>query len=392
MQIASWADSAVALDRSKFIRALLQVALTLLCSVTALVAPRAQAQDIRIGVVLDQSSFNADLGRDYLAGARTYFDSINSQGGINGRKLSLVVRDDEGRKQKTVELTRELIETDRVDALFGFVGDEGIEAVAADSSFKASRISLYAPLSGTVISTVPDSVFYVRPTYRDEARHVLNHFNLLGSKRFLILASESQFGVRVGGEIAEELNARKLAPTARLVIPNSLNNLDALARNIVSLDPQVVIVAADTITLAEFLKKFRLIDKGINVVAFSTVNHRTLLELAKAEFAVGTLIVQVVPHPDLPNSRVLAEHIALMAKFRDEPASHVTLEGFLAAKSFVSSISRANPVNRSTILSALSADRRMDLGGITLYFTQKSDRGSSFVDLSLLRRDGRLVQ
>lgn len=391
MRIARLAMSAIVIERSPLIRFLL-LAAALLCSVSPLVASHAQAQDIRIGVVLDQSSFNADLGRDYLAGARTYFDFINSQGGISGRKLSLYVRDDEGQKQKTVELTRQLIDADNVDALFGFVGDDGVEAVAADNSFKNARIALYAPLSGTAISKVPDNIFYVRPTYQEEARHVLNHFTLLGCKRFLILASESPFGARLGGEIAGELSAQKLVPTARLTIPTSLNNLAALSKQIVSLDPQVVIVAADTIMLAEFLKKFRLVDKGINIVAFSTINHRTLLELAKSDAAVGTLISQVVPHPNLPKMRVLAEHLALMAKFRDEPASHVTLEGFLAAKSFVNSISSVTPLNRTTILRALGGDRRIDLGGIFLTFSQKSDRGSTFVDLSMLRRDGRLVQ
>jgi hypothetical protein len=81
-----------------------------------------------------------------------------------------------------------------------------------------------------------------------------------------------------------------------------------------------------------------------------------------------------------------------MAKFRDEPASHVTLEGFLAAKAFVTASSKSNPINRANILSAVASDRRMDLGDIFLNFTQTSDRGSTFVDLLLLRRDGRLVQ
>lgn len=45
------------------------------------------ANDIRIGSVVDQSGLQGDVSRDYLAGARTYFDQINSMGGINGRKL-----------------------------------------------------------------------------------------------------------------------------------------------------------------------------------------------------------------------------------------------------------------------------------------------------------------
>jgi ABC-type branched-subunit amino acid transport system substrate-binding protein len=38
----------------------------------------AKADDIRIGSVVDQSGLQSDVSRDYLAGARTYFDQINS--------------------------------------------------------------------------------------------------------------------------------------------------------------------------------------------------------------------------------------------------------------------------------------------------------------------------
>jgi branched-chain amino acid transport system substrate-binding protein len=123
----------------------------------------ANADDIRIGSVVDQSGLQSDVSRDYLAGARTYFDQINSMGGINGRRISLIVRDDEGVTANMVRLTRELIDGNRVDALFGYVGDNSVEAVSKDPVFKASKITLYAPLSGASIGTSPDHVFFCAP-------------------------------------------------------------------------------------------------------------------------------------------------------------------------------------------------------------------------------------
>ncbi|NJR72427.1 MAG: ABC transporter substrate-binding protein [Gammaproteobacteria bacterium] len=99
-------------------------------------------------------------------------------------KITLLVKDDEGIPAKAVEATRALIERDNVDALFGFVGDESVAAVAGDSVFKRARIALYAPLSGYVVSQLPDTIFYVRPTYRAEARYLINHFHLLGNNDF----------------------------------------------------------------------------------------------------------------------------------------------------------------------------------------------------------------
>ena len=77
------------------------------------VAGAANGQEIRIGNIADQNGINADVARDYLAGARTYFDYVNAGGGINGRKIVVIEKDDNGQAANTVRLTRELIEKDR---------------------------------------------------------------------------------------------------------------------------------------------------------------------------------------------------------------------------------------------------------------------------------------
>ena len=52
----------------------------------------------------------------------TYFAMINDQGGINGRKIDFIVRDDAYSPPKTVEDIRELVEQDRVLATFNTLG------------------------------------------------------------------------------------------------------------------------------------------------------------------------------------------------------------------------------------------------------------------------------
>jgi branched-chain amino acid transport system substrate-binding protein len=373
-----------------------RVLLTIMLATFALVlciplAYANEAREIKVGVVLDQSSINADLARDYLAGARAFFDHHNSRRGANSR-ITLIVKDDEGDAAKTVVATRELIEQDKVVALFGYVGDENVAAVAADAIFKRSRVALYAPLSGDVVSAIPDTIFYARPTYREEARYLINHFSQLGSKNFLVVSTDTNMSNRLATQVADELVLQKLRTPTRINIPADYKGLREIAQRVLQINPQVIVLATDTITSAEFIKNFRAIDKGTNIVAFSTVNHRTLMELAKPEFAAGTMITQVVPHPDLPISKVQTEHLLLMAKYRDEPPSHITLEGFIAAKSFVNAIGKTNATSRAAILTALSGDRRYDIGGITLAFTSANDRGSKFVDLAFLRKSGKLIQ
>lgn len=364
-------------------------------SLLAFGAQTTTAAEIKVGVVQDQSSLNADLARDYMAGARAYFDfhnSQNNQKGIAGMRFNLVVKDDEGNAAKTVAATRQLIEIDKVDALFGYVGDDTVAAVAGDELFRRTRIALYAPLSGDAVSALPDTIFYVRPTYREEARHIINHFNLFGNKDFLVISSATPAGDRLTTQITEEAIVKGLRVPANSRIATDARNVDQIVAQVVRANPQVVIMTTDTIATAEFIRRFRKLDKGTSVVGLSTINHRTLMELAKPEFAASMMLTQVVPHPDVARTQVQVDHLKYMAKYRDEPPSHVTLEGFIAAKSFANAITGANATTRPTILAALSGARRVDVGGINLVFTSKRDRGSALVELAFLRKSGQLIQ
>src|SRR6266853_866908 len=51
-----------------------------------------------------------------------YFAMINEQGGINGRKINYISRDDSYSPPKTVEQVRQLVEQDKVFVLFGTLG------------------------------------------------------------------------------------------------------------------------------------------------------------------------------------------------------------------------------------------------------------------------------
>jgi branched-chain amino acid transport system substrate-binding protein len=55
-------------------------------------------------------------------GAKAYFDYVNGKGGVNGRKISYVFYDDAYNPSQTVQLTRRLVEQDKVFAIFNSVG------------------------------------------------------------------------------------------------------------------------------------------------------------------------------------------------------------------------------------------------------------------------------
>jgi branched-chain amino acid transport system substrate-binding protein len=99
-------------------RSLLSLAATTLA---ALSSPQAFAQEtIKIGLVTALSGQSARAGEAITRGMSVAIDEINAKGGLlNGRKLELVRRDDEGNPAKGVVAARELIYKEKVAVLFG---------------------------------------------------------------------------------------------------------------------------------------------------------------------------------------------------------------------------------------------------------------------------------
>jgi len=99
------------------------VVIASLLSVALAAAGPALAQSkepVKIGLSAAVSGGSAASGEAIKRGLQIAIDEINAKGGVlGGRKLELVVRDDEGNPQKGVTIARELVEREKVVAVFG---------------------------------------------------------------------------------------------------------------------------------------------------------------------------------------------------------------------------------------------------------------------------------
>ena len=80
----------------------------------------AQAQEtIKVGLVAALSGQSAKSGEAITRGLSIAIDEVNAAGGINGKKLELVSRDDESNPGKGLLAARELVQREKVAVLFG---------------------------------------------------------------------------------------------------------------------------------------------------------------------------------------------------------------------------------------------------------------------------------
>ena len=99
------------------------------------ISPRSEvgvtSTGIKLGITLPMTG-SASFGYNQLPGAmKAYFDYVNANGGVNGRKISLVVKNDGYLPKQAIQNTQDLIGKDKVMAVIGALGTANNKAVAS---------------------------------------------------------------------------------------------------------------------------------------------------------------------------------------------------------------------------------------------------------------------
>jgi len=190
-----------ALNRRKLITASAVLAIVGLAA-TALPAQASEvgvsSTEIKLGMTLPLTG-TASLGYNKIPGAaKAYFDYLNANGGINGRKVTLVVKDDRYVPTEAVAKTNELILKDKVMALLAPLGTANVKAVA--SSVNPGRRGIPVLFVNTGFSGFADKKKYpttytVLPSYIMEAKIMGQYIkeNFAG-KKIGLLYQDDDFG------------------------------------------------------------------------------------------------------------------------------------------------------------------------------------------------------
>ena len=126
--------------------------------------------EIRIGNTMPYSgpaSAYGVIGKTLAA----YFDKVNAEGGVNGRRIRFISYDDGYTPAKTVELVRKLVEQDRVLLMFGSVG--GATSAAVRPYLNQNKVPQLFNASGPAMWDQPQEFPWTmgwQPNYQTEGR------------------------------------------------------------------------------------------------------------------------------------------------------------------------------------------------------------------------------
>ncbi|HEY8186159.1 MAG TPA: ABC transporter substrate-binding protein [Pyrinomonadaceae bacterium] len=115
---------------------------------------------IVVGYYGDLSGRTSNFGQSTKNGVEMAADEINKAGGIDGRQITILSEDDEGRPEKAATVATKLINQDRVIALLGEVASGN--SLAAAPKAQAARVPMISPSStNPAVTQVGDYIFRV---------------------------------------------------------------------------------------------------------------------------------------------------------------------------------------------------------------------------------------
>lgn len=166
------------------VRRITQVALSVALSVAGFNAYGAE-NPYKIGMLTSMSGYVANMGLGGRDGLMLAIDQINKSGGVNGRTIEVIQRNDESDATKGVPLAVDLLEGEKVLALVGPVRSDIVEAVAP-MTIKRQVVDM---VCSTILPTKHDYAFATAPTPQEEAPVAVSFIKKKGAKSVAILSA-----------------------------------------------------------------------------------------------------------------------------------------------------------------------------------------------------------
>jgi branched-chain amino acid transport system substrate-binding protein len=288
--------------------------LALAAGVSAQAVPGVTDKEILVGSCSALEGPASSFGTQIATGAKTYFASVNEQGGVHGRKLRLISFDD-SYDPATTEACFNHLMAEKVFAMGFFVGTP--TAVKYAPMAESNKVPLVGLFTGaqTLYTPLRHWVVNVRASYYDETREQIDGlWNSLGYRKIGVIYPDDAFGSTVLEGVKEALKAHGSQPTAIASYQRQTTNVDDAIGRVRAAGPQAVIVVGPPNTVAPILTKSHAGGWKPLFLTVSFVGTDELISEAGAD-ADGMVITQVVPPYYLTDLKTVASYRRALSQY-----------------------------------------------------------------------------
>jgi branched-chain amino acid transport system substrate-binding protein len=218
-------------------------------------------EPVRIGFVGGLTGRNGDLGTAGRDGAQLAVDSINAAGGVNGRKLELLVKDDKSDPEEGKRVVAELINA-KVATIVGPM--TSVIAAAVGPQVDSARILMLSPTVSSADFNNKDDFFFHLNLNHDTARSTAEYAFTVQDARSAALVYDIS-NKSYTASVAEGFKKRFMELGGAIVSDRTFNSKEKpdllkLAQDVAGRRPDVIFIIAGALDSAMVCQQFRKLE------------------------------------------------------------------------------------------------------------------------------------
>ena len=362
----------------------------------SLLAVPALAENIKVGAILAVTGGASFLGGPEARSLEMMVEDINANGGINGNKIELIIKDSAASPEKAISFAKQLIEEDKVLAIIGpSTSGETMKIKNICEQAKTPLISCGA--AEVIVNPVASYVFKTPQKDSFAVKKIFMEMNKMGISKVAVLAGNTGFGKAGKGQLL------KLAPEFGIevveveVYDKKSNDLSAVVAKIkANKDVQAVINWSIVPAQAIVAKNMR--QAGWEVPLFQSHGFGNIkyVEAAGAAaegiiFPAGRLLIaDALPDANPQKALLMAYKKNYEAKF-NEPASTFGGHGYDAITILAAAIAEGGN-DRDKVRAAIENLKNFAGTGGVFSFSAEDHNGLDINAFQMMTvKDGKFV-
>ena len=328
------------------------------------------------------------LGKGMRAGLNAYFAKVNAEGGVNGRKIRLISKDDGYEPDRAIKNTAQLIQNDKVFLLVGEVGTPTSKAVVP--ILGQIQVPFFGPFTGAEFLRNPFKkyVINIRGSYYQEMEKLAQYLvDKKGLKKIACFYQNDSYGHAGLSGIKIALSKRGMELVATGTYERNTIAVKSSLLKIRRAKPDAVVMVGAYKPCGEFIKQAK--KAGMTDTIYCNISFVGTEAFRKelGDAGEGCIISQVVRFPWDERVPLVKEYTAAMKKYQpNAKIGFVSLEGYMVGKLFCMVTREVKgDLTRESFIKAVGATGTFDLGGVHLEFGPNDHQGMDEVFLTVIR-------
>jgi len=302
---------------------------------------------IKIGASMSVTGTYAKPGSYQKEGYDVCIDELNGKGGLLGRKVELVIYDDQSQPATAVKLYEKLITEDKVDAVMGPYSSAVSEAVA-NVTEKYKKV-MVAPLAATtsIFKKGRKYIFMVITPAENYLDGLIDMAAKRGLKTVAIINEDTLFPKASAAGTAEAAKKRGMQVVLQEAYPKGNTDFSALLVKIKAANPDVIAAGTyfdDAVAITRQMKELNVNPKMFGLTVGGDLPEFYDLLKQNAEYIYGsTQWDESLPYPG--QKEFLA---AYTKKFKHEPSYHAAA-GYAGCLIYGEAVKRAGTLDADKV-------------------------------------------